>query len=69
MTLKSFTECKSILDFYLSKCDKADNSSPSSDYSTHLPEDEEVPKKLLNLLTCKLRQCLKEMVAINMKKR
>ena len=65
VTLKYISECKDILEFYLNTRD----SSLSNDHAASLPEDKDLPKKLLNLLTCKLRQCLKEIVAIHMKKR
>lgn len=69
VALKYITECKGILEFYLNGDDKANNGSPSSEHDTSLPEDKDLPNNLLNLLTCKLRQYLKQLVAIHMKKR
>lgn len=69
VSLKYILECKAILEFYLNSNDKGDSSSSNNDNSTTLPEDKDLPKNLLNLLTCKLRQYLKELVAVHMKKR
>ena len=69
VSLKYILECKPILEFYLNSNDKGDGSSTNSDHPISLPEDEDLPKNLLNLLTYKSRQYLKELVAIYMKKR
>lgn len=68
-SLKCISECKFIIEFYLNSSDKADDGSTSNNHAGSLPEDKDQPKNLLNLLTCKLRQHLKELAAIHMKKR
>lgn len=69
VTLKYISECKAVLEFYLNSSDEANNSLPGNDHVASLPEDKDLPKNLLKLLTCKLRQHLKELVAVHMKKR
>jgi len=58
--LKYLLQCKPVLEYIL------DNNIPESSAST---EDSTLPTKMLNLLTHKLRQYLKELVAIHVKKR
>ena len=55
-------QCKPVLEYILDNNSPEDSAGPSTDDST-------LPSKLLNLLTHKLRQNLKEVVAIHVKKR
>lgn len=69
VTLKSITDCKDALEVYLNSDDEPDDNPTNRDHTTSLSGEKDLPKNLLNLLMCKLRQYLKDLVTIHMKKR